>query len=102
MMGLFRIGNLLLKFKRKNYQDQKKKRGISVVIAVFNHRCLYRKHGIEYRFLLHLSQYLVPAFYFVAIMLNRSLIIRLLIDALEYFYQPLRRMVILVTDIYQR
>jgi peptidoglycan/LPS O-acetylase OafA/YrhL len=32
-MGLFGIGNLLLKFKRKNFQDRKA-RGISVVFAV--------------------------------------------------------------------
>jgi peptidoglycan/LPS O-acetylase OafA/YrhL len=32
-MGLFGIGNLLLKFKRKNYQDQRA-RGIAVVTAV--------------------------------------------------------------------
>ena len=36
----------------------------------------------------------MPAFGFVAIMLNRTLLIRLLIEALEYFYTPLRKMVI--------
>jgi hypothetical protein len=72
-----------LKFKRKNYQDQKKARGISVAVALIIAALL--KYTIEYRFILYLLQYLVPAFGFVAIMLNRSLLIKLLIDALEYF-----------------
>lgn len=38
---------------------------------------------------------MVPALIFIGIMLNRVILIRLLIEALEYFYQPLRRIVIL-------
>ncbi len=37
---------------------------------------------------------MVPATIFIAIMLNRVLLIRVLIQSLEYFYQPLRRFVI--------
>ncbi|WP_427873807.1 hypothetical protein [Flavobacterium sp. MMS24-S5] len=38
---------------------------------------------------------MIPALLFIGIMLNRVILIRLLIEALEYFYQPLRKMVIL-------
>lgn len=95
VMGLFGIGNLLLKFKRNKLPRPEKARGISVVLAVGLIITAFvgnMKLNIDsfYTFL----QYLVPAFSFVAIMLNRSLIIRLLINALEYFYMPLRRLVI--------
>ncbi|NRS90250.1 amino acid transporter [Flavobacterium sp. 7E] len=95
VMALFGIGNLLLKFKRKKLPRPEKARGISVVIAVALIITAFignMKLNLAsfYTFL----QYLVPAFGFVAIMLNRSLIIRLLIEALEYFYKPLRKMVI--------
>jgi hypothetical protein len=71
--GLFGIENLLLN-KRKNYQDQRV-RGISVVVAVALIVTAFignMELNIDsfYTFL----QYLVPAFAFVAIMLNRSLI----------------------------
>jgi amino acid transporter len=95
VMGLFGIGNLLLKFKRKKLPRPERARGISVVIAValiitaFIGNIELNVHSF-YTFL----QYLIPAFSFVAIMLNRSFLIKVLIDALEYFYKPLRKMVI--------
>jgi hypothetical protein len=94
-MALFGIGNLLLKFKRKKLPRPEKARVFSVVIAVALIIAAFLGNmelNIDsfYTFL----QYLVPAFGFVAIMLNRSLLIKLLIDALEYFYKPLRKMVI--------
>jgi hypothetical protein len=66
---------LIIEFKRKNYQDQRA-RGISVVVAVALIVTAFignMELNIDsfYTFL----QYLVPAFAFVAIMLNRSLII---------------------------
>ncbi|WP_026707365.1 APC family permease [Flavobacterium frigidarium] len=95
VMGLFGIGNLLLKFKRKKLPRPEKARGISVIVAVALIVTAFignMKLNLTsfYTFL----QYLVPAFGFVAIMLNRSLLIRLLIEGLEYFYTPLRKIVI--------
>ncbi len=95
VMGLFGIGNLLLKFKRKKLPRPEKARGIAVVTAVSLIIVAFIGNmelnlTSFYTFL----QYLIPAFGFVAIMLNRSLLIRLLIEALEYFYKPLRKMVI--------
>ncbi|AWG22529.1 amino acid permease [Flavobacterium faecale] len=95
VMGLFGIGNLLLKFKRRKLPRPEKARGIAVVAAVALIVTAFVgniKLNVSsfYTFL----QYLVPAFGFVAIMLNRTLLIRLLIEALEYFYTPLRKMVI--------
>ena len=95
VMGLFGIGNLLLKFKRKKLPRPEKARGVAVVVAVSLVITAFIGN-IElnvdsfYTFL----QYLVPALLFIAIMLNRSFLILVLIEALEYFYTPLRKLVI--------
>jgi amino acid transporter len=96
VMALFGIGNLLLKFKRKKLPRPEKARGISVVVAVsFIIAAFVGNVNLNTDSFYTFIEYLIPAFLFVAIMLNRSLLIRLLIDALEYFYEPLRKMVVL-------
>lgn len=96
VMGLFGIGNLLLKFKRKKLPRPEKARGISVVVAVsfiiaaFVGNIKLNTHSF-YTFI----YYLIPAFLVVVIMLNRSFLIQFIIYALEYFYNPLRKLVVL-------
>ncbi len=96
VMALFGVGNLLLKFKRKKLPRPEKARGISVVIAVTFVIIAFlgnmRMHSETfYTFI----QYLVPAFLFSVIMLNRSMLIHFLIEALEYFYNPIRKLVVI-------
>ncbi|HJS01066.1 MAG TPA: APC family permease [Flavobacterium sp.] len=95
VMGLFGIGNLLLKFKRRKLPRPERARGLAVVVAVSMVITAFIGN-IElnvvsfYTFL----QYLVPALLFIGIMLNRSFLILALVQALEYFYNPLRKFVI--------
>lgn len=95
VMGLFGIGNLLLKFKRRKLPRPERARGFSVVIAVsliivaFVGNVRLNVDSF-YTFI----EYLVPALVFIGIMLNRSFLIKVLIEAVEYFYRPLRKMVI--------
>lgn len=96
VMALFGIGNLLLKFKRRKLPRPEKARGISVVIAVgFIIAAFVGNIKLNTNSFYTFTQYLIPAFLFVAIMLNRSFLIQLLIGALEYFYEPLRKFVVL-------
>jgi amino acid transporter len=96
VMALFGIGNLLLKFKRKKLPRPEKARGISVVLAVsFIIAAFVGNINLNTDSFYTFIQYLIPAFLFVAIMLNRSFLIQFLIYALEYFYSPLQKMVIL-------
>ncbi|TDD96592.1 APC family permease [Flavobacterium cellulosilyticum] len=96
VMALFGIGNLLLKFKRKKLPRPEKAKGISVVVAVsFIIAAFVGNMKLNTESFYTFIEYLIPAFLFVAIMLNRSFLIQLMIDALEYFYEPLRKMVIL-------
>lgn len=95
VMGLFGIGNLLLKFKRKKLPRPEKARGVSVVVAVILVIVAFVGNvqlNVDsfYTFI----KYLIPSLLFIAIMLGRSFLIQLMIDALEYFYKPMRKMVI--------
>jgi amino acid transporter len=95
VMGLFGIGNLLLKFKRKKLPRPEKARGITVVTAVILVIVAFVGNvqlNVDsfYTFI----KYLIPSLVFIGIMLGRSFLIQVLIDALEYFYKPMRKMVI--------
>jgi amino acid transporter len=95
VMGLFGIGNLLLKFKRKKLPRPEKARGIAVVTAVILVIVAFVGNvqlNVDsfYTFI----KYLIPSLLFVGIMLGRSFLIQVMIDALEYFYKPMRKMVI--------
>jgi peptidoglycan/LPS O-acetylase OafA/YrhL len=84
-MGLFGIGNLLLKFKRKKLPRPEKARGIAVVTAVILVIVAFVGNvqlNVDsfYTFI----KYLIPSLLFVGIMLGRSFD-QVMIDALEYF-----------------
>lgn len=96
VMALFGIGNLLLKFKRSKLPRPERARGIAVVLAVsFIIAAFIGNMKLNINSFYTFLKYMVPSLIFIGIMLNRVILIRLLIQALEYFYQPLRKMVIL-------
>ena len=100
VMALFGIGNLLLKFKRKKLPRPEKAKGIAVVTAItFIIAAFIGNVNLNTSAFYTFIEYLVPAFLFILIMLNRSFLIKLLIEALEYFAKPFRKMVI-VGNIY--
>jgi len=95
VMALFGIGNLLLKYKRRKLPRPERARGIAVLAAVtFVIAAFLGNMRLNINSFYTFLQYMIPSLIFVGIMLNRVILIRLLIEALEYFYQPLRRMVI--------
>lgn len=96
VMALFGIGNLLLKYKRSKLPRPERARGIAVVAAVsFVIAAFIGNMELNINSFYTFLQYMIPALIFIGIMLNRVILIRLLIEALEYFYQPLRKMVVL-------
>src|SRR3970040_2622057 len=96
VMGLFGIGNLLLKLKRKKLPRPEKARGISVVVAVsFIIAAFIGNINLNTHSFYTFIYYLIPSLLFVEIMLNRSFLIQFMIYSLEYFYNPLRKVVVL-------
>ncbi|MCF8253589.1 MAG: APC family permease, partial [Bacteroidia bacterium] len=89
------VGNLLLKFKRKKLPRPERARGIAVIIAVsFIVAAFVGNVRLNIDSFYTFINYLIPALAFVVIMLNRSFLIKLLIDILDYLYNPLRKFVI--------
>jgi len=96
VMGLFGIGNILLKVKRKKLPRPERAKGAVVVFAIMLVSAAFIgnvKMNIEsfYTFI----RYLVPTLLVITIMLNRAFLVKMLIEALEYFYVYLRSVVIL-------
>jgi amino acid transporter len=94
VMGLFGIGNLLLKIKRAKLPRPERARGLSVVFAVSliiiafigNYRV---NHDSFFTFI----KYLIPTFLISTLMLNRSVVVKFLIESIEYLYKPLNKFV---------
>jgi amino acid transporter len=96
VMALFGIGNLLLKIKRNKLPRPERASGFSVVVAVaFIIIAFFGNMQLNIDSFYTFIKYLIPATVFILIMLNRSVLIQLLIVAIEYFYSPLRKVVII-------
>ena len=96
VMGLFGIGNLLLKAKRRKLPRPERANALIVMLAILMVLAaflgnIHLNRDSFYTFL----KYLFPTLGFVAIMLNRSFLLRTSIDALDYIYRPFRRMAII-------
>ncbi len=96
VMGLFGIGNLLLKLKRKKLPRPLRANGAIVVLAIaFIIAAFVGNVNLNIQIFYTFLEYLIPAVLFIAFMLNRALLIKLSIDILEYFYNRLRKFVII-------
>jgi amino acid transporter len=103
VMALFGIGNLLLKAKRKKLPRPERAKWFIVVIAVaFVISAFYGNIELNLKSFYTFLEYLAPAVIFIVIMLNRALIVRMLIYALDYLYEPMRKMVIISNRYLQR
>ncbi|MEO7048244.1 MAG: APC family permease, partial [Ferruginibacter sp.] len=95
VMGLFAIGNLMLKVKRKRLPRPVKANPLLVVLAIiavvaaFWGNVLLNKESF-FTFI----KYLVPAILFTAIMLNRPVIVRGLMSVIDFLYKPFRKVAI--------
>ena len=96
VMALFGIGNLLLKYKRSKLPRPERANGLIVIIAV---ACIIAAFlgnmKLNIKSFYTFVQYIIPALLFIGVMLNRVFLIKVLVAGLEYFYEPLRRMVII-------
>ncbi|OJW85319.1 MAG: amino acid permease [Bacteroidetes bacterium 46-16] len=96
VMALFGTGNLLLKFKRRKLPRPERAKGFIVILAITMVAMAFIANinmntDAFYTFL----KYLVPAVLFFAIMLNRALIVKFLIEAFEHSYNPFRKWAII-------
>lgn len=99
VMALFGIGNILLKAKRGQLPRPEKAKWISVVLAIIGviialiGNILMEPEKGQPSNLIVFLDYFIPFIVFVVIMLNRTLILKLILKLIHYMFDPLRKTV---------
>ncbi len=96
VMALFGIGNILLKVKRQKLPRPEKASWIAVLIAIIavifaliGNILMKPKDGLPSNFTVFLI-YFIPAILFVIVMLNRTILLKLLLNILDAIFDPIR------------
>jgi len=100
VMALFGVGNILLKVKRKRLPRPEKAKWsavlfgiIAVVTALIGNIIMAPKEGLPRNFSIFLD-YFIPAIIFVVIMLNRTVLLKLLLNVIHTLFDPVRNLVL--------
>jgi amino acid transporter len=103
VMALFGIGNILLKVKRNSLPRPEKAGWFSILIAItavgcalFGNLIMEPMEGVPSNLSVFL-EYFIPSIIFISIMLNRTLLLKLLLKLIHTIFDPIRKFV-LVTD----
>jgi amino acid transporter len=99
VMGLFAIGNILLKVKRSKLPRQYKAKWVSVIIAIVgvlfaligNISMEPTDPGMQSNFTIFL-EYFIPGIIFVIIMLNRISLLQFLLSLLKIIFDQFRKL----------
>ncbi len=100
VMALFGIGNILLKVKRNSLPRPEKASWISVIIAIFavvvaliGNVTMPPKDNLPSNLTVFLF-YFVPAILFILVMLNRTILLKLVLKTIDAVFEPIRKFVI--------
>ncbi len=99
VMGLFGIGNILLKVKREKLPRPERAPWLSVLLAISAVICALWGNIIkeplpgETSNLFIFAEYFIPTIIFVAIMLNRIALLDMLLQFIEYLFVPILKLV---------
>ncbi len=100
VMALFGIGNILLKVKRSTLPRPEKASWLAVfvaitavVIALIGNITMQPKDGLPSNLTVFLY-YFVPSILFIGVMLNRTVLLKLVLKSIDAVFQPIREFVI--------
>lgn len=99
VMGLFGVGNILLKVKREKLPRPERAPWLAVMVAIFAVSCALWGNIIkepppgESSNLTIFAEYFIPTIFFVAIMLNRIALLDILMRFIEYLFVPILKLV---------
>ncbi len=99
VMGLFGIGNILLKVKRKRLPRPEQASWFSVLVAVvfvaiaLTGNIIKEPEGAVPSNLRIFLEYFIPAILFVIIMLKRTALLDMLLNFIEYLFVPVLKLV---------
>jgi amino acid transporter len=99
VMALFAVGNILLKVKRDKLPRPEKASWIAVllaliavIIALIGNILMPPENGSPSNVIVFLY-YFIPAILFIAIMLNRTVLLKFLLNAIDYVFDSIRTFV---------
>ncbi len=97
VMGLFVVGNILLKVRRKKLPRPEKApyyglffAFVGVVVALYGNIIMEPKDGMPSNTSVFL-RYFIPTMIFVGIMLNRTVLLNALLSFVQYIFRPIQR-----------
>jgi amino acid transporter len=97
VMALFGIGNILLKIKRNTLPRPEKAGWLSVIVAIiavlialWGNIVMPTKDNLPSNFSVFLI-YFVPTILFIGIMLNRTMLLKVILKILDAFFDPIRK-----------
>ena len=100
VMALFGIGNILLKMKRSKLPRPEKASWIAVIIAISavivaltGNILMPAKDGLPSNLSVFLY-YFIPSILFIIMMLNRTILLKLVLKIIDGIFDPIRRFVI--------
>ena len=99
VMALFGVGNILLKVKRNRLPRPEKAGWFAIIIAITAVICalignisLQPREGVPSNFSVFL-EYFIPTIIFIAIMLNRTVLLKFLLNFIHSIFDPFRNLV---------
>lgn len=101
VMALFGIGNILLKVKRNSLPRPEKASWLSIIIAItavgfalVGNLVMEPKEGVPSNLSVFL-EYFIPSIIFITIMLNRTILLKVLLKLIHSVFDPIRKIVVL-------
>ncbi len=98
VMFLFVIGNMLLKMKRKRLPRPERAKWsalifalVAVVCAILGNILIVPENPDQPRNIVVFLKYLIPTMLFLIVMLNRTNLLRFLINLIQYIFNPIRK-----------
>lgn len=102
VMALFGIGNILLKVRREQLPRPEKATWISVLVAIsaviiaLVGNIVMPSSGDSPSNLTVFLDYFIPTILFIMMMLNRTVLLKLLLNFIHYLFEPIRRLVYVI------
>jgi amino acid transporter len=99
VMALFGIGNILLKVRRNSLPRPEKAGWLAIIVAITavivaltGNVIMEPKEGVPSNLSVFL-EYFIPSIVFILVMLNRTLLLKFLLKAIHYVFDPFRNLV---------
>jgi len=100
VMALFGIGNILLKVKRNSLPRPEKAGWLSILVAItavfvalVGNVIMDPKEGVPSNLSIFL-EYFIPSIAFIVVMLNRTILLKFLLKAIHYVFDPFRNLIL--------